>query len=80
MKVITEMSLNDFNFWSGGIDTVEELTSDELNTIQSYLEEIYPDGLTETEINDFLWLERDFIAELLGYSNFDEIMDQNRMK
>lgn len=64
----------DFEFWSGGKDTVEDLTCNEVETIISILEDCYPEGMSETELNDFFWFERDTIAEWLGYSSFEEIM------
>lgn len=74
MKVYTEISLNDFEFWSGAKDTVKYLTSDEIDTIEGMLEEINPDGMDETEINDFFWFDDDTIAEWLGYEDFEQIM------
>lgn len=77
MKVYKEVeSYNDFDFWSGARDTVKYLTSDEIEQIFSMLEEIYPEGMTETEVNDFFWFEDDTIAEWLGYSDFEEIMNR----
>ena len=64
----------DFEFWSGGKDTVEDLTCNEVETIISILEDCYPEGMSATELNDFFWFERDTIAEWLGYSSFEEIM------
>lgn len=74
MKVYKEVTGMDFDFWSGARDTVKYLTVEEIEEVFSILEEIYPEGLTETEINDFFWFEDDTIAEWLGYSSFDEIM------
>lgn len=76
MKIYTEKSLRNFEFWSGACDRVKYLTNEELDTIESILEDCNPDGMTETEINDFFWFEEDTIAEWLGYSNFDEIMEE----
>ena len=77
MKVYKEVeSYDDFDFWSGARDTVKYLTSDEIEQIFSTLEEIYPEGMTETEVNDFFWFEDDTIAEWLGYSDFEEIMNR----
>lgn len=76
MKMYKEESLTNFNFWSGAKDTVKYLTHDELETIESILEDSNPDGMSETEINDFFWFENDTIAEWLGYSDFEEIMDR----
>jgi hypothetical protein len=78
MKIYSEKSLNDFDFWSGAKDTVKYLTSDEIDQIESMLEESNPDGMSETEINDFFWFEDDTIAEWLGYSCFDDIMNRDK--
>ena len=74
MKIYTEKSLNDFDFWSGAKDTVKYLTEDEINQIETILEDCFPNGMDETEINDFFWFEDDTIAEWLGYSSFDDII------
>lgn len=74
MKITTETSLKDFEFWSGAKETVEYLTEDEMSRIEEYLEENYPEGITETEVNDFFWFEDDKIAQILGYDDFEELM------
>ena len=76
MKLYREESILNFDFWSGAKDTVKYLTEDELDTIEEMLEEIYPDGMDETELNDFFWFERDTIAEWLGYEDFDDIINR----
>lgn len=70
-------SANDIinNAWSGAVDTLNDLTYSEIETVLSNLEDIYPEGMTETELNDFLWFERDFIAEILGYSDYEELLN-----
>ena len=77
MTIKTETTLKNFDFWSGARDTVKYLTESELDTIESYLEELYPEGMTDTELNDFIWFEDDVIAEWLGYNDFDEIMNRS---
>lgn len=76
MKVYKETNGSDFDFWSGARDTVKYLTEEQIEEVFNILEEIYPEGMTETEVNDFFWFEDDTIAEWLGYSSFDEIMDE----
>lgn len=76
MKIYAEKSLRNFNFWAGAADVVKYLTYEEIDTIENILEEMYPDGMTETAINDFFWFENDTIAEWLGYSDFEEIMNR----
>ena len=78
MTIKTETTLKNFDFWSGAKDTVKYLTESELETIESYLEELYPEGMTDTELNDFMWFEDDTIAEWLGYNDFDEIMNRSK--
>ena len=78
MRIYREIPLTEFEFWAGGKDTVEELTDSELEQIEQILEEIYPEGMSEFEVNDIFWFERDLIAEWLGYKDFDEIMERNK--
>lgn len=77
MKIYTENSLSNFEFWSGAVDRVKYLTDDELDTIEAILEDIYPDGMDETQINDLFWFEEDWIAEMLGYEDFEAIMHRD---
>lgn len=75
MKIFEEKGLIDFEFWSGAKDTVKYLTDDDLEQIENILNAEYPEGIDETELNDFFWFEDDSIAEMLGYSSFDELME-----
>lgn len=72
----TEFDLHDFPAWSGGRDTLETLKEKNLvDEIQTILEDIYrcEEAPTDTEINDFLWFERDTIAEWLGFSSWEAL-------
>lgn len=44
------------------------------------LEEMYDDeeGISDTQINDIFWFEEDWIAEQLGYSDFNELMEDRK--
>ena len=76
MKVYKEVNAYNFDFWSGAKDTVKYLTDEEVNMIFEMLEELYPEGMDETGVNDLFWFEDDTIAEWLGYRSFEEIMDR----
>ena len=76
MRIYEEKSLTNFDFWSGAKDTVKYLTTEELETIESILEDLYPDGVEDTTINDIFWFDDDLIAEWLGYESFEEIMER----
>ena len=77
MIIISDIDLRNFGFWSGGKDTAKTLTLEEIDQIQFILEDSYPDGMTETDVNDFFWFERDTIAYWLGYTNWEEL-EQSR--
>lgn len=77
MKVISEISLRDFEFWSGGADRAEKCTEDDFDSIEEMFEELYPEGMADTEINDFFWFNFDTIAQHLGYED-EEDFDRKR--
>lgn len=73
LRIVTEMSLADFTPWSGAIYTYAVLERlDLLDELESLMEEI-DDEWDETAINDFLWFEDDYIAELLGYADWEAL-------
>lgn len=78
MIIKTETTLQNFNAWSGGRDTLNSLTWEQCNALESMIEEIYPDELTDTNLNDLLWFERDLIAEWLGFECWDELEEHNK--
>jgi len=71
MKTIKETDLYYFEFWGGATQYTNKLTKKEFDEISYQLEEFYPDGLTETEINDLFWFEIEFICELLQLNEED---------
>jgi len=64
MKVYSEINLRNFDFWSGAKN--HSFTYEELEEIQYQLEDIYPDGLEDVQINDLFWFEEEFLCELIG--------------
>lgn len=38
----------------------------------SLIEELYPDGIGRTELNDIMWFDSDWIFETLGISEDEE--------
>lgn len=77
MKIYREESLFNFDFWAGAKDRAEKLSLNDFEIIEEQLEELYPEGMSETEINDFFWFDFDTIAEWLGYDD-EEDFDQQR--
>ena len=74
MKIQSETSICHFEFWAGAVDAVKYLTWEQLDTIEEILNDIYPDGIEDTTLNDLFWFEEDTIAEWLGFNSFDELM------
>ena len=60
--------INEFEFWSGGLDTFTELQNYvTLEQIQYHIENHFSEEIpTDTDINDYLWFERDEIFSELG--------------
>ena len=73
MKIIDDnMSLRNFGAWSGAKDTQKRIMEeDKEDDFDRLIEELYPDGLTDTQLNDILWFEEDWIFEQLGISDED---------
>lgn len=66
MKVSYELDLNTFKAWSGAVDTLDKIKeADKVNEFESLLEDIFPEGCTETELNDYLWFDDEQIFEML---------------
>lgn len=75
MQYTKEESLRNFQFWSGAADRVKDLTNEDLDTIEAALEDSFGDRTpSETEINDILWFDSDWIAEILGYEDWDDLI------
>lgn len=75
MKIFKESSISDsdFSVWSGAVDTRDKiLEADKAEEFDRLIEETYPDGIGETELNDLLWFEPEWIFEMLGISDEDE--------
>ena len=68
MKIYREESLSNFEFWSGAIANAEEFTLEELDRIGEELEvlDCEGDGYDETQINDLMWFEPEYLASLIG--------------
>lgn len=64
--------------WSGAIDRWEEIVDKGLvEELNSYLEDLYPDGMSETELNDFIWHEGDKFISQYSSSDEDEEEDED---
>ena len=76
MKYVVEESLDNFEAWSGGKDTLDTLREKgDCDAVECLIEEMMcgcDEPWSDSQINDILWFERDTIAQHLGYSDWDE--------
>ena len=67
MKITREMNLRNFEAWSGAKNTLNKLIElDKCEELEAVLEDLYPEGMTETQLNDVLWFDNEWIYETLG--------------
>ena len=66
MKIYKEESIQNFEFWIGAKENAETLTSEQLDTVEAILEDLYPEGISATQLNDIFRFDFDQIQEWLG--------------
>jgi len=72
MRITKEISILDHNAWSGAVDTQETIIANgKARDFDFLMEDMFPDGMTETELNDILWFETDWLYETLGIDEDD---------
>ena len=77
MKITSEISLRNFEGWSGAVYTLNTLTDEQKDVLEAILEELYQDGVDETSLNDILWFENDEIAKWLGFEDWEDLERKN---
>ena len=74
MTITYELDLNRFEAWSGAKKTLERIQCEgKCEELENVLEELYPDGMTETELNDLLWFDSESVYEWLGIRSESQI-------
>ena len=70
MKIYKEESLSNFEWWSGAVTTAQRIWEEQgregFDQLEAILEDLYPDGIDETDLNDLLWFDADTVYEWLG--------------
>lgn len=73
MKIYAELNLETFKAWSGAVGTLDRIREEgKCEELEYLLEELYPDGMSETQLNDLLWFDSDWIYEILGINEDEE--------
>lgn len=74
MTITYELDLDSFKAWSGAVDTLDRIRREgKCEELEQQLEELYPDGMTETELNDLLWFDSESVYEWLGMRSETQI-------
>ena len=74
MTITYELDLNSFQAWSGAKDTLDRVQREgKCGLLEQILEDTYPDGMTETELNDLLWFDSESVYEWLGIRSEEQI-------
>lgn len=79
MKIVNEyeLDLNTFEAWSGAVDTLNRVINEgKTAVLEAVLEDIYPDGLDETALNDILWFEEEWVFEVCGIRSESVICEE----
>ncbi len=73
MRIYKEFNINDFEPWCGATGTYNRIDEEnKLDELQEMIEELYPDGIEETELNDLLWFDDEWVFETLGIEEEEE--------
>lgn len=68
MRLYTD-GLSGYKPWSGAIGFYNEIVKEgKLEELEDALDELYPEGMSETELNDLLWHDEDWLR---GFLNMD---------
>ena len=77
MKVYFEINIADFKAWGGAINTLDRIIAeDKCDELEAILDDLYPDGITETELNDLLWFDDETVLGWLGIRTESEIRSE----
>jgi len=72
IKEVSDYELKN-ELWSGAVDTFQTIIeNDKLEDLICLLEDMFPEPVDITTINDFLWFDDDFIFEQLEIELTDD--------
>lgn len=74
MKIIIENeTLENFQTWSGATATKNAIIdAGKSKDFDRLIEDLYPEGLTDTQLNDLLWFESEWIFKHLNITEEEE--------
>lgn len=63
--------------WGGAADRIAELTNDQIDELESVLEDYFPDIPSDSDINDFIWFEDDVWKDWIGLNEDEDFYDDD---
>ena len=67
MKVYEELNLKNFESWSGATETKNIIINEgKEQEFEELIEELFPNGVSATELNDCLWFDQEYVLDALG--------------
>lgn len=78
IKITSEINIEDFEAWSGGKDTLDRIIEEgKEKEFEYYINDLYPDGIDKTQLNDILWFDSQQVFQDLGINenDTDEIVE-----
>lgn len=74
MKVFNDdLSFRHFQAWSGAVDVQKRIIAEgKEEEFEQLIDELYPEGIDETHLNDLLWFDTEWVYEMLGIKDEDE--------
>ena len=77
MKIVREIDLYQFEAWGNAQTTIEIIRKNRKERVfEEYIEEFYPDGIAEEELNDILGYEQDETLRMLEIPTEDELREK----
>lgn len=74
MKITKEISLDRFDAWCGAEKTLDKIISEgKAEALEFILEDLYPEGMDEIQLNDLLRFDPEWCFEAVGIRTESEI-------
>lgn len=63
---------SEYRPWSEAIETAKLIEeNDKIDEFFDMMNELYPDGIDMTQLNDILWFESEWVLDMLGIKDGD---------
>lgn len=73
MIITNETSFADFEPWAGAVDTYDRICNEgKEDEFESLIDELYPNGIDETTLNDLLWFDDEWIFDALDIEDEED--------